>query len=71
MAKYQMSKWFARGSGYAVRYTNSDVILFRWNGHEDGAARFVEHVKRYVRKGIEHKSLAALLRSVESEHVTP
>ncbi len=67
-ARFQMSKWFGRGAGHARRYADSDVILFDWHGRSDGAARYVAHVKRYVRNGVEHKSLAALLRAVELEH---
>ncbi len=49
-------------------YRDSDVLLFNWHGRSDGVARYVAHVKRYVRNGAEHKSLAALLRAVELEH---
>lgn len=69
MAKYALSKWFGRGSGHVTRYHNSDILLFRWNGKSDGSARYIEHVRRYSRNGVEHASLAALLRAVESEHV--
>ncbi len=68
MAKYQLSKWFGRGAGHAVRYRDSDVLLINWHGRSDGVARYVPHVKRYVRNGAEHASLAALLRSIEAEH---
>lgn len=68
MAKYAMSKWFGTGSGHVIRFHNSDTLLFKWNGRADGSARYVEHVKRYVRNGVEHASLAALLRAVEAEH---
>ena len=70
MTKYAMSKWFARGAGHVIRFHNSDTLLFCWNGRPDGAARYVEHVKRYARNGAEHASLAALLRSIESEHAS-
>ena len=69
MAKYALSKWFARGSGHVVRFHDSETLLFYWNGRGDGAARYVPHVKRYTRGGAEHASLAALLRAVELEHV--
>ena len=68
MSKYAVSKYFARGAGHVVRYPNSDVLLFNWHGRDDGAARYVEHVKRYTRGGVEFKSMAALLRAVENEH---
>lgn len=68
MPKYAMSKYFAKGAGQVRRFHNSDALLFDWHGRADGAARYVEHVKRYARNGIEHPSLAALLRSVEAEH---
>ena len=68
MQKYQLSKYFASGHGHAVRFRNSDVLLFQWNGKPDGVARYIEHVKRYARNGREHKSLAALLRAIEAEH---
>lgn len=70
MAKYALSKWFGRGSGHAIRFHNSETLLLQWNGRPDGAARYVPHVKRYTRNGAEFPSLAALLRSVEAEHVT-
>ena len=63
-----ISKYFDNGAGRVVRLHNSDLLLFYWHGRNDGHARYVEHVKRYVRNGVEHKSLAALLRSVEAEH---
>jgi len=65
--KYAMSKWFANGSGHVVRLHNSDLLLFKWNGKDDGTARYIKHVKRYVRNGSEFASLAALLRSVAAE----
>jgi hypothetical protein len=65
--KYAMSKWFARGSGHVVRFHDSDVLLFKWNGRDAGSARYVAHVKRYTRNGAEFASLAALLRSIEAE----
>lgn len=65
--KYAMSKWFANGSGHVVRLRNSDLLLFRWNGRADGTARYIAHVKRYVRNEKEFASLAALLRSVAAE----
>ena len=71
MAKYAISKWFARGAGRVVRMHGSDVLLFQWNGREAGTARYVEHVKRYTRGGVEHASLAALLRAVERELTLP
>lgn len=68
MAKYALSKYFGRGSGHAIRFHNSEILLFKWNGRDDGSARFVPHVKRYTRNGVEYASLAALLRSIEAEH---
>lgn len=68
MAKYAMSKWFAEGRGHVIRFHNSDTLLFQWHGKSDGAARYVEHVKRYTRNGSEHASLASLLRAVAAEH---
>lgn len=70
MNKLQMSKWFARGSGHVIRYRDSEILLFYWNGKEDRAARYVAHVKRYTREGREYASLAALLRAVEAEHAS-
>ena len=69
MVKLQVSKYFAKGAGHVKRYPNSDCLLFYWNGRDDGVARHIEHVKRYARNGVEYASLAALLRSVEAEHV--
>ena len=66
--KLALSKYFNNGSGHVMRFPNSDVLLFKHNGHPDGAARYIEHVKRYARNGVEHASLAALLRSVSNEH---
>lgn len=63
-----MSKYFARGAGHAVRFHNSETLLFTWNGRADGSARCIPHVRRYARNGVEHASLAALLRSIEDEH---
>lgn len=68
MPKYQLSKYFARGAGHVVRYRDSEILLFYWNGKENGAARYVAHVKRYTRERREYVSLAALLRAVEAEH---
>lgn len=68
MAKYVLSKWFGGGSGHVVRYSDSDSLLFRWNGRSDGIARYIPHVNRYARNGVEHASLAALLRAVVAEH---
>jgi hypothetical protein len=67
MAKYALSKSFARGAGRVIRFHDSDVLLFYWHGRSIGAARWVEHVRCYTRQGIEHPSLAALLRAVEQE----
>ena len=69
MAKYELSKYFARGAGHVIRFRNSETLLFYWHGKDDGAARYVPHVRRYSRNGIEHASLAALLRAVEAEHI--
>lgn len=68
MAKYAMSKYFGAGSGHVIRFHNSEILLFRWNGRENGSARYVPHVKRYARNGVEFASLAALLRAVVDEH---
>lgn len=68
MAKYALSRYFARGAGHVIRFHNSDTLLFQWHGRADGHARYVEHVKRYTRNGQEHASLAALLRAIEAEH---
>lgn len=68
MARYAMSKWFAKGAGHAIRFHNSDTLLISWHGRDDGAARYVAHVKRYARNGAEFGSLAALLRGIEAEH---
>jgi hypothetical protein len=66
--RHQLSKWFGKGSGHVVRYIGSDALLFQWHGKPDGSARYVEHVQRYTRNGVEYASLAALLRAVEAEH---
>ena len=63
-----MSKSFARGMGHVTRSHQSNILWFRWNGREDGTARYIPHVRRYSRNGKEHESLAALLRAVEAEH---
>ena len=68
MAHYAMSKYFDRGAGHVIRFHNSDNLLFSWHGRNDGAARYIPHVKRYARNGVEYKSLAALLRAVAAEH---
>lgn len=68
MSKYALSKYFGRGAGHVIRFHDSDCLLFSWHGRNDGAARYIPHVKRYSRNGQEFPSLAALLRSVESEH---
>lgn len=68
MAKYALSKYFAKGAGHVIRLHGSDTLLFYWNGKHDGSARYVEHVKRYTRNGKEHASLSALLRGIEAEH---
>ena len=68
MVSKAINKWFAKGSGKVSRYPGSDVLLFKWNGRPDGAARYIGHVKRYARNGNEYPSLAALLRAVEAEH---
>ncbi|WP_407112092.1 hypothetical protein [Bradyrhizobium sp. LMG 9283] len=47
---------------------NSAVLLFSWRGKPDGSARYVEHVNRYVRNGVEYPGLVALLPAVEAEH---
>ena len=69
MSKHSLSKWFAKGSGHAIRYKDSETLLFYWNGKPDGTARHISHVKRYARNGAEYASFAALLRAVESEHM--
>jgi hypothetical protein len=68
MSKYAMSKYFSGGAGHVIRFHNSEVLLFYWNGRDDGAARAIPHVRRFSRKGAEHSSLAALLRAIEAEH---
>jgi hypothetical protein len=68
MSTKSRSEWFANGSGHFTRYSDSDVLLFWWNGRPDGAARAIPHVRRYSRNGAEYPSLAALLRAVEAEH---
>lgn len=68
MTRYALSKYFDNGAGHVVRYSDSETLLFTFNGRPDGAARFIAHVKRYSRNGVEHKSLAALLRAVSAEH---
>lgn len=68
MAKHKLSKWFDKGAGHVTAYRDSDVLLFSWHGKPDGSARYIPHVKRYARDGMEYASLAALLRSVEAEH---
>jgi hypothetical protein len=68
MAKYALSKWFARGHGHVVRLHGSDTLLFRWNGRSDGTARCLPDGRRHVRNNSEHPSLAALLRAIEAEH---
>lgn len=68
MSKYALSRWFGAGSGHVIRFHNSDILLLYWNGKADGSARYIPHVRRYARNGIEHKSLAALLRAVVAEH---
>lgn len=68
MKRHAMSKSFSTGAGHVLRHYNSAVLLFSWQGKPDGSARYVEHVNRYVRNGVEYPSLAALLRGVEAEH---
>lgn len=70
LSRKTLSRWFANGSGHVTRYANSDTLLFTWNGKPDGAARYVPHVNRYTRNGVEFASLAALLRSVAAEHTS-
>jgi hypothetical protein len=43
-------------------------MIVKWNGKDDGSARYTPHVRRYSRNGNEYASLAALLRGIESEH---
>ncbi len=68
MGRRALSKWFAKGSGHVVRYPGSETMLFKWNGKSDGSARYIAHVSRYARNGVEYPSLAALLRAVAAEH---
>lgn len=68
MARYAMSKYFANGSGHVIRIHDSETLLFKWNGKDDGHARAIPHVKRFTRNGVEYAGLAALLRAVEKEH---
>ena len=67
-SRHSLSRYFDHGAGHVVRYHGDSTLFFQWHGRPDGAARYVEHVKLYVRNGVEHKSLAALLRAVEAEH---
>jgi len=67
MAKYALSKYFGGGGHHVIRYPDSELLLFSLHGRPNGTARYIEHVKRYARNGIEHKSLAALLRAVAAE----
>jgi hypothetical protein len=67
MAK-KTRKWFDGGAACVTHYENSETLLFDWNGKPDGAARYIPHVRRYSRGGVEFQSLAALLRAVEAEH---
>jgi hypothetical protein len=71
MPAKRTNKWFGKGSGLMTRYSDGDAIMFYWNGKPDGAARFIPHVGRYSRRGLEYKSLAALLRAIEAEHQEP
>ncbi|MGY4496978.1 hypothetical protein ACVWYH_000905 [Bradyrhizobium sp. GM24.11] len=68
MKRHAMSKNFGNGAGHVLRRHNSEVLVFSWHGKPDGSARYVEHVNRYDRNGVEYPSLAALLRAVEAEH---
>lgn len=68
MACKKKNTWFAGGAGCFTRYEGSDTLLFSWHGRPDGAARYITHVRRYSRNGIEYKSLAALLRAIDAEH---
>lgn len=70
MAKYALSKYFGNGAAHVIRFHNSETLLFTWHGRPAGSARFIPHVKRYQRGGLEYASLAALLRAVEAEHAT-
>lgn len=67
-SKYALSKYFAGGAGHIIRFHNSETLLVYRHGKADGFARYVPHVKRYTRNGVEHASLAALLRAIEAEH---
>lgn len=71
MAKYALSRYFAKGRGHAIRFHGSDTLIFYWNGRAAGTARFIPHVKRYARNGQEYPSLAALLRAVEAAPFAP
>lgn len=59
---------FAKGAGILESYSDSDTTIVKWNGKDDGSARYIPHVRRYSRNGNEYASLAALLRGIECEH---
>lgn len=66
--RHDEDRCFAKGSGRYIRYKDSEILLFYWEGGAIGTARYIPHVKRYARNGKEYASLAALLRGVASEH---
>lgn len=70
MSKYAMSRYFGNGSGHIILMHKSDCLLFYWNGKADGNAMRSNDKKEYFRNGVRHKSLAALLRAVEAEHLS-
>jgi len=71
MARYALSKYFARGAGHVVRLHGAEVLLFDWHGRRDGHAYIDKDDKgraTYRRGGVVYPSFAALLRGVEQEH---
>jgi hypothetical protein len=70
MAKYALSKYFARGAGHVIRFHHSDVLLFQWHGKSDGTATHFTSPGQssYLRNGTSFPSFAALLRAVAKEH---
>lgn len=65
--KFATARTFA-GVGYVARVEGAQTLVFTWRGEPDGTARYVPHVRRYVRNGVEHKSLRALMKAVAAEH---
>ena len=67
--KYALSRYFGGGVHHVVRFHDTNTLLFSRHRKYNGSARYVPHVKRYVRNGVEYRSLAALLRAVNDEVV--